>query len=94
MTEENNTPEKTEAAPAGASLSDEEKNEFASLIANDIYRRATLAQTIQLVQTQCTNQAASIIENATEEEIESFRKQIAESRKESESAESANNTPQ
>jgi hypothetical protein len=75
MTEDNNTPEAESGA--GASLSDEEKNEFAGAIANDIYKKSTFAQVIQLVQTQCTNQAATIVENATAEEIDSFRKHLA-----------------
>ena len=76
MTEDNNTPKV--GSEAGASLSDEEKNEFASAIANDIYRKSTFAQVIQLVQTQCTNQAAGIVENASAEELDSFRKHLSE----------------
>lgn len=61
---------------ANASLTQEEKQELVTAIANDIYKRANLLQVIQLVQTQCTNQAAQIVENATEEEIEGFKKQL------------------
>lgn len=59
-----------------ADLTEEEKKELVSAIANDIYKRANLLQVIQLVQTQCTNQAAQIIENATDKEIEDFKKQL------------------
>ena len=59
-----------------ADLTEEEKKELISAIANDIYKRANLLQVIQLVQTQCTNQAAQIIENATDKEIEDFKKQL------------------
>lgn len=75
MTDEQPT-ESTEPN-AASSLTEEEKKELVSAIANDIYKRANLLQVIQLVQTQCTNQAAQIVENATAEEIEDFKKQIA-----------------
>lgn len=60
-----------------ANLTDEEKKELVSAIANDIYKRANLLQVIQLVQTQCTNQAMQIVDNATPQEIEDFKKQLA-----------------
>lgn len=59
-------------------LTEEETNELITVIANDIYKRATWLQVMQLVQTQCSTQAKQIVENATEEEIEGFMKQIAE----------------
>jgi len=62
-------------------LTDVQKNELISGIANDIYRRATIPQAIQLVQTQCTNQAKDIVDNATDEEIEGFMKQLEASKK-------------
>lgn len=68
--------EKTEPN-AASKLSEEERTELTSAIANDIYKRANLLQVIQLVQTQCTNQAVQIVENATEEEIEDFKRQLA-----------------
>ncbi len=75
MSESTNT--QTESV-SGSPLTEEEKKEIGNAIANDIYRRASLAQVIQLVQTQCANQANTIIENATAEEIENFRKQLAD----------------
>jgi len=62
-------------------LTDVQKNELISGIANDIYRRATIPQAIQLVQTQCTNQAKDIVDNATDEEIKGFMKQLEASKK-------------
>ena len=62
-------------------LTDTQKNELISGIANDIYRRATIPQAIQLVQTQCTNQAKDIVDNATAEELEGFMKQLEASKK-------------
>ena len=59
-------------------LTEEETNELITVIANDIYKRATWLQVMQLVQTQCSQQAKQIVDNATEEEIEGFMKQIAE----------------
>lgn len=53
-------------------LTEEEKKELVTAIANDIYSRATWAQVMSLVQTQCTNQAVKIVENATDEELENF----------------------
>ena len=61
---------------SNADLTEEEKKELISAIANDIYKRANILQVIQLVQTQCTNQAAQIVENATDSEIEDFKKQL------------------
>jgi len=57
-------------------LTDEQRNELTSAIANDIYRRATFAQAIQLIQTQCTNQAVDIVKNASKEEILGFLEQL------------------
>ena len=57
-------------------LTDVQKNELISGIANDIYRRATVPQAIQLIQTQCTNQAKDIVENATDEELKGFIQQL------------------
>lgn len=82
MTEENTTT--TSTSGAKASLTDEEKRELVAAIANDIYKRSTLLQIIQLVQTQCTNQAATIIENATDDEIEGFLKQLRPAEEETE----------
>jgi hypothetical protein len=82
MTEENTTT--TSASGVKASLTDEEKRELVAAIANDIYKRSTLLQIIQLVQTQCTNQAATIIENATDDEIEGFLKQLRPAEEEKE----------
>lgn len=62
-------------------LTEEQKQELISAIAGDIYRRATINQVLQLVQTQCTNQAKDIMENATDEEIQNFLDQIAENKK-------------
>lgn len=62
-------------------LTEEQKQELISAIAGDIYRRATITQVLQLVQTQCTNQAKDIMENATDEEIQNFLDQIAENKK-------------
>lgn len=53
-------------------LTEEEKKELVTAIANDIYRRATWAQVQSLVQTQCTNQAVTIVDNATDEEIDKW----------------------
>lgn len=69
-------------------LTDTQKNELISGIANDIYRRATIPQAIQLVQTQCTNQAKDIVDNATAEELEGFMKQLEASKKAVEEASS------
>jgi hypothetical protein len=60
-------------------LTEEETNELITVIANDIYKRATWLQIMQLVQTQCSQQAKQIVENASDEEIEGFMKNIAES---------------
>ena len=65
------TTEETEGA-AIANLSDEQRQELVSAIANDIYTRSTFAQVIQLIQTQCTNQAIEIVKNASAEEIDTF----------------------
>lgn len=53
-------------------LTEEEKKELVTAIANDIYSRATWAQVQSLVQTQCTNQAVKVVENANDEEIEKW----------------------
>jgi hypothetical protein len=57
-------------------LTDTQKNELIGGIANDIYRRATVPQALQLIQTQCTNQAKDIVEKATDEEIQGFLDQL------------------
>ena len=59
-------------------LTDTQKNEIISAIASDIYRKATIPQVLQLVQTQCTNQAKDIVENASGEELQSFIDQLNE----------------
>lgn len=74
MSQENDTTNPSTSAANG--LTEEQKHELVTAIANDIYRRATLSQTIQLVQTQCTNQAATIVQNATPEEIATFLEQL------------------
>ena len=53
-------------------LTDEEKKELISAIANDIYQRSTWLQVMSLVQNTCTNQATKGVENATDEELQEF----------------------
>ncbi|MDC3298499.1 hypothetical protein OAU81_00345 [bacterium] len=53
-------------------LTDEEKHELISAIANDIYQRSTWLQVMSLVQNQCTTQATKVVENATDEELQEF----------------------
>ena len=72
MTEETEPTTETAGSTAAAALTDEQRQELVSAIANDIYSRSTFAQVIQLIQTQCTNQAVEIVKNATEEEIATF----------------------
>lgn len=63
-------------------LTQEQRNELAAAIAGDIYRRATILQCLQLVQTQCSNQANDILDKASEEEIKDFLKQLDTAKKE------------
>ena len=73
-------------------LTEEETNELITVIANDIYKRATWLQIMQLVQTQCSQQAKQIVDNASEEEIEGFMKQIAESKQAADEAQAEENS--
>ena len=74
-------------------LTDTQKNELISGIANDIYRRATLPQVIQLIQTQCTNQAKDIVDKATDEELSGFITQLEASKKAAAEAGSSEASP-